>query len=223
MTEPDTDDLGFDDLDDALAFDLDPLEDVETESQRRISTRKLRSDLKHETIDATKRQALAEVMPALPGPGECYHIVSNGDFDYWTWIPVMIGYMGRADEYYGSTWTMNRRNVVGMMEMIDRGLIVRAAVVTGLYFKRREPAVYATLFQGLRRRGMRFACLENHTKVTLLANHERGDYLVLEGSANYTANPRIEQNIILNSEAVYRFHQGWLDEVIEHGREEPQD
>jgi len=67
---------------------------------------------------------------------------------------------------------------------------------------------------------MRFACLENHTKVTLLANHERGDYLVLEGSANYTSNPRMEQNIILNDQAVYRFHRDWLEEVLAHGDEE---
>jgi len=91
VATPDIPDLGFDDLEDALGFDLDPLEDLETESQHRITTRKMRSDLKHETIDATKRQALAEVMPALPGPGECYHIVSNGDFDYWTWIPSSAG------------------------------------------------------------------------------------------------------------------------------------
>lgn len=217
---PDVAGSEFDDLEEALTFDLDPMGRQETESQRIISTRKMRADLKHKTLDATKRQELAAVMPELPAPGDCYHIVSNGKFDYWTWIPVMVRYMGRADQYYGSTWTMNRRNAVAMLDMIDRGLIVEAGVVTGLYFKRREPAVYATLLQGLRRRGMRFACLENHAKVTLLANYERGDYIVIEGSANYTANPRIEQNIILNDEAVYRFHRDWLEEVLESGGEE---
>ena len=210
----------FDDLNEALSFDLDPLQDIESETRRLISTRKLRSDLKHQTLDARKRQELAAVMPALPAPGECYHIVSNGHFDYWTWIPVMVGYLGRADEYYGSTWTMNRHNVVDLLDMIERGLICQAAVVTGDYLKHREPAVYATLLRGFRRRSMRVAAAMNHTKVTLLANHERGDYLVLEGSANYTSNPRMEQNIILNDQAVYRFHRDWLEEVLAHGDEE---
>lgn len=189
----------------------------ETESQAKITTRKMRADLKHKTISATKKERLAEVMPALPASGECFHIVSNGDFDYWTWVPVMVGYMTRADEFYGSTWTVNRRNVMDLLEMLDDGRIGKASFLTGVYFKRRESAVYATLLQGLARRGMRFACLENHAKVTLLANHEAGTYLVLEGSANYTANPRIEQNIIANDRALYEFHRGWLEECLSHG------
>ena len=202
------------------AMTFDPLAPSESESQAKITTRKMRSDLHHLTITATKKQKLAEVMPALPKPGECYHVVSNGDFDYWTWIPVLAGYMGHVDEFYGSTWTVNRRNVIGLLAMLDDGIIGAASFVSGLYFKRRESSVYATLVQGLATRGQRFCCLENHAKVTLLANAASGDFIVMEGSANYTANPRIEQNIVANDRDLYEFHRAWLEEVLSHGGEE---
>lgn len=36
----------------------------------------------------------------------------------------------------------------------------------------------------------------------------------MEGSANWTANPRTEQNIITNSRDVYEFHKSWLEEMF---------
>jgi hypothetical protein len=49
---------------------------------------------------------------------------------------------------------------------------------------------------GLIERGQRFLCFENHTKIMLLAAPP--DWLVMEGSANFTANRRLEQNTISN-------------------------
>lgn len=91
------------------------------ESSHMITPRVHRRAAKEKMIAATKRQTLREVMPALPEPGSVYHIVSNGRFDYWTWVPVMLGYMGHATEFYGSTWTLNRANAVELIGLIDAG------------------------------------------------------------------------------------------------------
>ena len=53
-------------------FDLGP-----TESSATISPRVLQRERKAKTIAAMKREALADVMPALPEPGYSYHVVSN--------------------------------------------------------------------------------------------------------------------------------------------------
>jgi hypothetical protein len=184
------------------------------ESSHMITPRVHRRAAKEKTIAATKRQTLREVMPTLPEPGYVYHIVSNGRFDYWTWIPVMLDYMGHATEFYGSTWTLNRANAVDLIGLIDAGKIKKASVLTGLYFKRRETAVYATLLQGLAGRGMRYTALENHAKVALLGNAETDTWIVIEGSANWTANPRIEQNVVANDHNLYNFHREWMEECL---------
>ena len=40
------------------------------------------------------------------------------------------------------------------------------------------------------------------------------EYYMVEGSANWTANPRIEQNMITQSKELYNFHKGWMQEYI---------
>jgi len=41
----------------------------------------------------------------------------------------------------------------------------------------------------------------------------------LEGSANWTANPRTEQNILLNDRAAWEFHAAWLEEMFAKGEQ----
>lgn len=77
---------------------------------------------------------------------------------------------------------------------------------------RRETAVFNMLYEGLKKRNQKMFCNENHSKVTLIENGT--DYLVIEGSANFTANPRIEQFVITNSKELYLFHKSWMDEII---------
>lgn len=210
----------FDDISDAIAFDIDPQEYSEHVSEARITTRRLRSEMKRRTVNAMKKQALSETVRELPAVGECLHIVSNGDFDYWTFIPLLAGYLGVVDELYASTWVINRASVSDLFAMIDEGIVKQASFLGGDFMKTGDTAVYATLLSGLRRRGMRLVCLRNHAKVTLLANHAAGAYLVLEGSANYTANPRIEQNILANDRELYEFHRDWMEEVLRHGTQD---
>lgn len=184
-----------------------------TETQATISSRKMKTRAnKARTISAMKKETLGDLLQELPGPGEYYHIVSNGRFDYFTFLPVILDRVHHITELYGSTWTMNRQNVTDLLEYIDQGRIDQVTVISGLYFKRRETSVYATLLQGLTKRRMRYLSCENHAKVMLLRSADA--WYVIEGSANWTANPRIEQNIVVNSEQVYLFHRDWMESLM---------
>lgn len=189
-------------------------DDREVETTRSITPRIARADLKRQAITMMKREHLRDVLKAKPAPGTAYHLISNGKYDFWTWIPVLIEMMGHADAFYGSTWTLNRQACTELLDLFDQAKIRKISMLTGLYFKRRETAVYAKLMTGLTDRRQRYICLENHAKVTLLANHQTGDYLTVEGSANYTANPRIEQYVICNDRTIYDFHRAWMEEVL---------
>jgi len=184
----------------------------EMETMRGISSRQLRSSEKLKMLAGLKREALRDLLTELPKQGESLHIVSNGSFDYWTFVPVILGLMGGADTFYGSTWTMARPNVDEMFKLMDSGAIKASNIITGLYFKRRESAVYGTLVEGMTARGQKYKALANHAKIILL---RKGDtFITVEGSANFTANPRIEQNVVTNSQALYNFHREWIDEVL---------
>jgi len=186
-------------------------ENLETEYRPKARAHKISARQRYERILA--QQALAEVVPEAPAAGESIHVLSDARFDFWTWVPQMADWLPGAVTLYCSTWTVSRQNVVELFSLWDRGKFRDVAFLTGLYFKRRESAVYATLLQGLRDRGGRYRCSPNHTKVLLLAD-DAGNYLTCEGSANLTSNPRLEQYVITNDRSLYEFHREWMEELL---------
>ena len=173
----------------------------------------MRMRAKAEMKTALRKESAREILGELPAPGESIHIVSNGKFDYWAFVPILCELLAKpVTQAYFSTWTLNRACCKELMELLDAGTIEQCGFLTGIYFKARESAVYATLVNGLESRGCRFRALENHSKITLLAADPY--YIVMEGSANFTANPRIEQNTIYNSKELFDFHAGWFNEIL---------
>lgn len=204
----DDDFLVADILGDAAA--ADPLE---TEYMPAARAHRMSARRRHERV--LQQQALDAVIGSPPGPGESVHVVSEAKFDFWTWVPVMIRWLGgRTERLYCSTWTLSRPNAVEMFQLWDAGAIGRAHFLTGTYFKRRETAVYAMLLDGIRRRGGRYRAFQNHAKVLLLDNPGTGVWLAVEGSANLTSNPRLEQYVITNDPGLYEFHRGWMEECF---------
>lgn len=198
-------------------LDLPPLDlfgEAPVQATGQPTPRVHRREGKERFIRGLKRETLCELIPAPPAAGECFHIVSNGKFDYFGFIGLVLDWIGKADELWGSTWTMNRSNANDLLKMFDDGKIGQISVAAGNYFLKRESAVAATLLNGLRDRGQRFTTWENHAKVILLNNVAADAWFVVEGSANWTANPRTEQNILLNDRATYEFHRGWLEEMF---------
>jgi hypothetical protein len=107
---------------------------------------------------------------------------------------------------------MSRSNVTELLSLFDAGAISSIAILTGTYFKRRETSVYATLLAGLQERKQRYVAFSNHAKVLLMTNG--ADHIVIEGSANFTANPRTEQYTMTNDADLYKFHREWMEHFL---------
>lgn len=178
------------------------------------SARSLRRLAKRRTLRMAQQTALSDVLANPPTAGESVHIVSDAKFDFWTWVPVMLDWLGRSDSLYCSTWTLSRGNAVDLFELWDAQRFPAAHMLTGTYFKRRETAVYSFLLDGILARGGRYRAFQNHAKVLLLANADKGAWLTVEGSANLTANPRLEQYVLTNDRPLYEFHRGWMEEMF---------
>ena len=195
-------DLGFEMFDDR----------AEKETTYMISPKIFRANGKTTTINALKKETLTDIFNVLPEEGEYVHIVSNGTFDYFTFVPVFVELLGKIDVMYSSTWTMNRTNIQNLVKHFDAGEILDISCMIGLYFKRKETGIYTSLLDGLMKRNQRVIACNTHAKIMLF---QRGtDYYVIEGSANWTGNPRIEQNIVVKSEQLYMFHKQWMDEFF---------
>ncbi len=179
--------------------------------------RALRLTARYQLARVGQQEALRQAVPTPPPPGESVHVISDAQYDYFRWFPEMILWAGGAvDEAYISTWTLCRQNCIELFQLWDGGAIPpgRVSFLTGEYFRQRETSVYATLLEGIRARGGRYRAGKIHAKIQLVCNAGKGFYLVAEGSANWTANPRAEQAILTNHEPLYRFYRSWFEEVL---------
>ena len=190
-------------------FGFLPPEQAVEEKSMPEGRRLLRKKIKREFKRAGNLKAVAEILDYLPDPGSSIHVIGNGRYDFFDWVPHLTGLIGEPCQGYFSTWTMNRDNVLELLDLYDKGRLSSITMMTGIYFKRRESSNYATLLEGIQARGQRYMAFWNHTKIILL---EGGGYsLAVEGSANMTSNPRLEQYCISNDRALFEFHREWIE------------
>lgn len=165
-----------------------------------------------------KEDNLAEILtklepPGLPVPGEEIHIIANV-FDFWTVVPIILRKHRRIEELYISTWAIAMPQARDIVERIQTGQIGRVFLTCGTYMKRREPVVFSYLYESLVRSGGGVKCFETHVKVITAAAGD-GDFYSVEGSANLTNNPRLEQISIYNDESLHRFHKKWITDALQ--------
>jgi len=200
------------DMDDLPDFDINLTEGtIEKREAETVLKLKVKAEAK-ELIFMEKKDTFNKIITSFPEPGEYYHIVNNAKYDFYTILPCIIDRRGPIEDCYVSTWTMNRNNTLDIMKQLDGGKIKNIGVLTGLFFKRRETAVYSQLMTGLLKRGQRFVAFKNHCKVLLAKT--KNDYLVIEGSANFTSNPRLEQYVFTNNKKLFEFHKQWMEKFL---------
>jgi hypothetical protein len=187
---------------------------TELETEYVPPARALRRMARRQYERVLQQQALLDVLEEAPRAGESVHVVSDAKFDFWTWVPAMLTWLGRTESLYCSTWTLSRTNATELFEVWDSGKIGTAHFLTGTYFKRRETAVYAMLLEGIRKRSGRYRAFQNHAKVLLLDAPREEAWITVEGSANLTSNPRTEQYVITNDRGLWDFHREWMEEAF---------
>lgn len=183
------------------------LERADMPDERILTKREARALYRH----VSRREQAADLLEnlKLPEPGETHHVISNARYDFFNVIIAAAKQLAPVQEFYGSTWTMSKYNVDDLITAMDQGTIEKVSILTGTYFKKRESSVYAQLITALAKHNQRYAAFINHTKIALL---KAGDtHIVFEGSANFTANPRLENYIVCNDRELYEFHQEWME------------
>lgn len=207
-------DLADDEPDDA-GDDQEPDEHGPSSSYAGADARVTKARLRHKVHRMKRHEIAAELFnqTGLPEPGECLHVLGNGGFNAWEVLVLLIEAAAPVEAYL-NTWTMNYSYAVDILRECDAGRIAPCHFLSSQNLSSLRPDVYATLLHGFRRRGYDFACVPTHTKVTLLSNAERGAWYVVETSANYTGNPRLEQYVVTNSRQVHDFHREWMDLIF---------
>lgn len=157
---------------------------------------------------------LHQVLTGLPELGTTWHCISNSRFNFWSFVPAVLAYLGNyTTTLHIATWTTNNVNSKELIDLYDSGKIGKVVFVVGNYFKVREAPVYNFLASKLLERKQTIISGEHHAKILLLQNEEH--YITIESSANLTSNPRTEQFCYSNDKDLYHFYKSWFESLAQ--------
>lgn len=183
---------------------------------RRAETRAIRTALRHQRRAAAEAE-LAQLLPARIAPGDCWHVISQGDVDALSYLSHVLQHT-RPEYVLLSTWCMAQADVDAVGAWIESGVIGRIDAYVGEIFPSQYAAAHDALCRIVRPTGGRVAVFRNHSKVMLLGAPVTDDWLVIESSANVNTNPRAEQTAIFNDRGTYEFFKRFYDGVRSYNR-----
>jgi hypothetical protein len=181
----------------------------------RRSVARLRKDAKHQAARIKRLDVLADLIGDLR-MGETWHIMTSGDLDAGNVLDFLVQRHGPFGRLYLSTWSMERQHVNILEEHLAAGQFAGFTVLTGDYFAQREPANYTRLVDLAERFGGAVYRFNNHSKLIALRRRDETFSAVVEGSANFTRNPRVENCCITCDHGLYDHVVPWFDELTEH-------
>lgn len=149
----------------------------------------------------------------LPEPESTFHSIMGGDFHGFDMIPTIQRLSGKPLAGLRiATLGFNQKNNLQLCQMMDTGLIDGpVTILASMYFAQSDPRVFAAAKQELETRGSLLVSSRNHAKI--IACQTGDDFIVIETSANLRSCNSLEQFTIANSEPLYRFHTGWIDQI----------
>lgn len=162
--------------------------------------------------DRTK--SLMEVWTRLPDKKVSQHIISDGTFDFYSFVPAALEMQKTGfDEFHGTTWLINQPISTDLIARYDSEKIRKIQLIFDRYLKARTPHVYGYWkSESKQRLNVKIKEGRIHAKVILLGNYNTDTFITIEGSGNFTQNPRTEQYIVMNNQQVYEHHKQWINE-----------
>lgn len=156
----------------------------------------------------------AETLASIPGERQAVHLVINGRFALWDFVPAILT-LARApiEQLHLATLGFSKKNIGELCALLDAGQVGKVALLCSHYFKGTSGGIYEIAESELTRRNQRFGSCRTHAKI-VLAGLSDGRTVTIESSANLRSCHNIEQVVVAGDPGLYRFHASWMDSLI---------
>lgn len=195
-----------------LFGDRSEIEDTEQELEAKFI--KIRS--KHLYHRLNSERMLEDILPLKVKNGECYHIISGGNIDSFSYL-MWILRMQRIKELLCSTWCIAKVDIAEYSRQIDLGRIGKLDFYVGEILPGSFPEEYKELGEVCKKSGGRIAVFRNHSKV-MAGRGEKFDFAI-ESSANINTNPRTEQTTVTIGGAIAQFYFEFYGGIVSFDKE----
>lgn len=162
------------------------------------------------TLLLRENSTLADCWPSLT-TGQTVHYASAGLWSCHDLLFHLLRQTGPARVWI-ATWSMTEEPVRMLVQGLETGLITELRALLDVRVKVRNPSVWAFARHNLARVSLSIC----HAKVTVIENEQWA--IAINGSPNYTNNPRIESGVVSASRDVAAFHRTWIDAEIDKAK-----
>lgn len=167
---------------------------------------------------AMRKQSAKEIFEkigGIPKNGESFDILANGQSNAGGFYEVIRDKWGTVDCLCVATWMINRYYIDLLIEDIESGRLKKLVFVISNRMKQLGKG-HTPNFNRMKAKfseieNIHFRVINSHAKTYSMTNGV--DYITIDGSGNWSENPRIENYTISNSKTKYDFRYEWMMEM----------
>lgn len=145
-------------------------------------------------------------------PGECITYMSNGNWSMYHLADFILDKIGPS-KLYLATWSISEFSARALAQWLDEGRITELQGLFDFRSKNRHPAAFHLAKHNFSKVKLGVC----HAKVSVFVSQDNTKFISVNGSPNWTENPRIESGTILCSEHTAQKHIKWITEMINNG------
>lgn len=164
------------------------------------------TDLPNDFVIGKGSQTVAERFGILES-NKNYSFMSNGDWSCYHLVNHFLKQTGPADIYL-ATWSISEFSARMLTDWLNTGRIRSITALVDYRSKNRHQNAFYLAKQNFSKIKIAYC----HAKVTVI----RGEnfYISINGSANWTENPRIESGIVSTDKFTADKHTKWISEMV---------
>jgi len=189
--------------------ELDFFKNDRRKEAKDINAKSIVTKNKRKTIFIKRTETIQKMIPNRFEENDSTHIISNGSFGS-NELLTAINNKFNINVLWITTWSINN-------DFIDS---IKKMTLNKLYFlcdkslKSRKIAYYGRMMEAIKKIDSKVKMIAGlHSKVTIAETEKMGK-LIIEASANYSKNVRIEQFVVTRDEALYNFHKDWMKKLL---------
>ncbi len=175
-------------------------------------------DTTHECRDMRQVKIAAEHLQRIPDALDAFHLLCSGRYALWDLAGpaiIQLAFPHTIAAMTIATLGFSKANIAEMMKMMDAGKIGTLSILASHYFKGTSKGIfeYAEAELG-KRTTTRFSSVRNHAKIAAVKLTD-GRTVTIESSANLRSCKNIEFMTVYGHPALYDFHIGWMNELLD--------
>lgn len=156
---------------------------------------------------------LTDLMECLPAENEQIRFITQQNFNAFA-IFLYLLENKQMEEVYMTTYSVDRHTIQGIIEIVEKEQPFTLTILLASLVKHDKPLLRQKLIDLAKyNENVHYAEAYNHTKL-IAVKTKCGEYYVMEGSGNLSANARIESYLFENSKDSFLFHKAWINDIL---------